>query len=203
MSELNEQLLPCPFCNGQPMLVEWTASPVEIKCEACGIWMDGLREEVIAAWNRRAPAPQAAPSGLESYTGARLRIVCRMLGITELPDSNQSVYEAAFTLLGTVRRELEKRAAVTQAAPSEPVRECSLNVEVGPGKAMRLTTPFAGSVSFDGVDEWTLPATYKQLVRFVQQAMYAALRRPSIPAAGTSGCARCGAVANHDDDDGQ
>lgn len=48
------ELAPCPFCAGQARLVEWTASPAEIKCEACGIAMDGLRDEVIAAWNRRA-----------------------------------------------------------------------------------------------------------------------------------------------------
>jgi hypothetical protein len=76
--------------------------------------LDEIKADVPAA-----PAPQPAPSGLEADTGARLRIVCRMLGITELPDSDQGVYDVAFAVLGMVRRDLEKREAVTPAAPSE------------------------------------------------------------------------------------
>src|SRR5438067_7327722 len=73
-------LMPCPFCGNPPEMVEWTASPVEIKCEACGVVIDGLRDEVIAAWNRRAPVStpqQSAPEAVQSVVACARRVLSK------------------------------------------------------------------------------------------------------------------------------
>lgn len=69
------ELLNCPFCGNKPTMVEWTASAPEIRCDPCGIVMDGLRDEVIGAWNRRAQpegeAPQAVAMAPVAYITKR------------------------------------------------------------------------------------------------------------------------------------
>lgn len=54
------ELLPCPFCGGQPRLdksrITEGFSVHCPNCDACGGWQEGNAEaEVIAAWNRRTP----------------------------------------------------------------------------------------------------------------------------------------------------
>lgn len=62
-----DQIETCPFCDALPVVKPIAAGMSQIECTACGIWMDGLDDEVLAAWNRRASrvftksAPDLAP----------------------------------------------------------------------------------------------------------------------------------------------
>ena len=61
---MSEKLLPCPFCGGEARL---TAAMGEtwMRCIDCnaGSEMSGSRALAIAAWNRRAPAPEGEAWG--------------------------------------------------------------------------------------------------------------------------------------------
>jgi len=61
-------LLPCPFCGGDELSHGWSSPGMDgsahsgsVECHACDVLIVGANEsEAIAAWNRRAPVPQAA-----------------------------------------------------------------------------------------------------------------------------------------------
>lgn len=68
MSDLNKQLLPCPFCGGQAQddFIEDVSYIIECYvCETTTGCQDSAAD-AIAAWNRRAPA--AAPAPVASIT---------------------------------------------------------------------------------------------------------------------------------------
>lgn len=63
-------LLPCPFCAGEAWLNDYEAKYSDLppksrcpQCRLCGVSLGYLTTpaKAIAAWNRRAPAPQAQP----------------------------------------------------------------------------------------------------------------------------------------------
>lgn len=119
MSDLNEQLLPCPFCASDDLDNQVSEFGNEfIQCRKCG--GDGplasSDETAEAAWNRRAPAAAPAPVAANGLMELRARI--------------QEMQEAAYTYgeysKGDVRTALDgvldeidelAEAAVTAAAP--------------------------------------------------------------------------------------
>lgn len=92
-----DTLLPCPFCGAKPTMVEWTASAPEIRCDPCGIVMDGLRAEVIGAWNRRS-ALASRPAEMDD---SQLRNVAQFLldRYDELRNKKGAPSTAEFELL--------------------------------------------------------------------------------------------------------
>lgn len=67
---MNNQLKPCPFCGGDPVLKQYREDGLEIKCSSCYSgrqqrWMykgrDWLEVKMIEKWNERTtvPAPVA------------------------------------------------------------------------------------------------------------------------------------------------
>jgi Lar family restriction alleviation protein len=61
---VKEELKPCPFCGGEAEPVNFNVHKSYqgyewIECKGCGLMAElkvGLKDELIAAWNRRAPA---------------------------------------------------------------------------------------------------------------------------------------------------
>ena len=56
MDEIN--LLPCPFCGGQPVFekYEWDEDEYQVKCPYCfaATWIEESKEAAAEEWNRRA-----------------------------------------------------------------------------------------------------------------------------------------------------
>lgn len=111
MSELNEQLEACPFCNDDmssfvPSHFVWPGFGELYVCCDCGAMGPGGKTvaEAIAAWNRRAtPAPQAAPSEaverivhLRADRERRIYVAGPMTG---LPEYNFPAFNDAAALL--------------------------------------------------------------------------------------------------------
>jgi len=55
-------LLPCPFCNGEPIIEYWCRNGIKIKCKSCCVQfrqkvltktVDWLKEVMVEDWNRR------------------------------------------------------------------------------------------------------------------------------------------------------
>lgn len=132
MSELNEQLLPCPFCGGAAKAMD--DGHVSCVTEGCGAEVWTLHTDAsVRRWNRRAtPAPQAAPSDatlamLEDFVSGM-----RALGWTD-----SDFKEMAATLL-------KSPATLTQTAPSEPASKgCTTDL------SRRLRVIAANPVSAD------------------------------------------------------
>lgn len=74
------EILGCPFCGGKPVVrkivEEYPAegndpageydAHYEINCDPCGFGLgEEYRDDVIAAWNRRAPLPVRADEAAE------------------------------------------------------------------------------------------------------------------------------------------
>ena len=53
------ELKPCPFCGGKAELGDGRGHNWDISCIECGASSEQtlIRSEIIAAWNKRAPAP--------------------------------------------------------------------------------------------------------------------------------------------------
>lgn len=54
MDEIN--LLPCPFCGGQPAFEIYEGDEYQVKCPYCfaATWIEESKEEAAEEWNRRA-----------------------------------------------------------------------------------------------------------------------------------------------------
>ena len=75
-------LLPCPFCAGEAWLNDYEAKYSDLppksrcpQCRLCGASLGYLTTpaKAIAAWNRRAPAPQAQPDARAVEAGKKLQ----------------------------------------------------------------------------------------------------------------------------------
>ena len=52
--EVEEKLIPCPYCGGKGILYRVAGVKPHVQCKACGALMYGnTSTEAIAAWNRR------------------------------------------------------------------------------------------------------------------------------------------------------
>ena len=116
-------LLNCPFCGNKPTMVEWTASAPEIRCDPCGIIMDGLRDEVIAAWNRRAQ-----PEGK---------------AITLLKDAARAWNNEASSELDATMERIESFLLGSSAQPEGEAPQASLLI----GTAKRMRDLAAGKIT--------------------------------------------------------
>ena len=54
---MNEELKPCPFCNGEPVTDNPDPGIHAVYCKECGVYMSGdisAGEDVFKKWNKRA-----------------------------------------------------------------------------------------------------------------------------------------------------
>jgi hypothetical protein len=71
------RLLPCPFCGGEPLLKQYRADGLEIKCQSCHSgrqqrWLDKgsdwLAAKMVEKWNTRAALPEDVRSVLPAQS---------------------------------------------------------------------------------------------------------------------------------------
>lgn len=77
-AQADEALLPCPFCGGKAQGASGSSS-IWIRCTNCGACgEEGMESEdaVIAAWNRRTPAPATASQWLPISSAPKDRMIC-------------------------------------------------------------------------------------------------------------------------------
>src|SRR5689334_23300060 len=70
MADISEErLLPCPFCDGEPLLHDDAPPTMKyVSCTSCKATSDdGSRERVIAAWNRRRAVPADVEGAIEAF----------------------------------------------------------------------------------------------------------------------------------------
>jgi len=99
------ELLPCPFCGGEPSLTSGGPGNHYIRCMVCNAATDDTwKAEAIASWNRRAALK---PSGDAGELCERLRTDAAYLGLKNgsLPVIGQDCINAA-DLITTLERQL-------------------------------------------------------------------------------------------------
>lgn len=86
-----EELLPCPFCGGRRIGIEWSITAKTrssgngdvkgIGCSDCGAMVPNIwgRDLVAAAWNTRTAPPAAAPVGELRQVGLSREQIARII----------------------------------------------------------------------------------------------------------------------------
>jgi hypothetical protein len=140
MIDLNEQLRECAHCGHQGSH-EVDAAAVApyghtVVCNACCASVGSYPSEAaaIAAWNRRAPAPQAAPSDLRMVPLETLRLIetamnrmgDQLNNMDAVEEEDEEATAEAFRAIHALTSAAAPAVAITQAATSEPVGEVKI-----------------------------------------------------------------------------
>jgi len=170
----NKELKPCPFCGGTDLSIETNSVQPDdfhdayvycVDCDAQGRhamtlegWLsskDEAKVEAVVAWNRRAPAPQAAQIDLHN---AIMNLPCKMGRAVEMNGATKQAYKeghrdarhAAAELAAAAESATSPAPAVVQMTPSQRygLKQC---FDIGIEKGLITTDTAYAILSASGV----------------------------------------------------